>query len=345
MRGRARIGALAAQLTIALVLAACATTPAPKHARAPSPHAGLSLATLPGWAAEDHAAAFAAYRQLCGEVRRLGATRPCAEARAAGALDERAARAFLETHFRAELAPGEGLLTAYFAPVYDARHAPDEEFAAPVRPPPPDPAGAPERAEIDRQPTDDALAWMRPEDLFFLQIQGSGTLVFSDGERARATFAASNSRDFVPIGRPMLAQHMIAPGEAANLHAWLAAHRGHDADAAMELDPRYVFFRLAPDDATEPRGAAGVPLPPGRSIAVDPREYDYFELFWIDAGAPILPGAKPGYQRLVFALDTGGAIKGPVRADLYLGRGEAAGAEASRVRHTLRLYHIVPTGQ
>ena len=289
MQMRGPIAALAAQLVVALMVAACASTQPPKHVRAPTLHASPCTApstALPGWSAEDHAAAFAAYRQLCGEVRRLGATRTCQEARGVGVLDEHAAKAFLETHFRAEMVGSEGLLTAYFAPIYDARRVPDDEFAAPVRPAPPNPAAAPERAEIDKQPTDDALAWMRPEDLFYLQVQGSGTLVFPDGDHERAIFAASNGRAFVPIARPMIAQHMIAPAEAATLHAWLAAHRGPDADAAMELDPRYVFFRLAPDDGTDPKGAAGVPLPPGRGIAVDPTQHDYFDLFWIDAGVP-----------------------------------------------------------
>jgi len=88
----------------------------------------------------------------------------------------------------AEPIGGEGLLTAYFAPAYDARRRPDAEFSAPVRPSPRDPAAAPDRAGIERQPADDALAWMRPEDLFFLQVQGSGTLTFPDGARETGRF-------------------------------------------------------------------------------------------------------------------------------------------------------------
>ena len=110
----------------------------------------------------------------------------------------------------------------------------------------------------------------------------------------------------------------------------------------MRLNPRYVFFSLAPDDGRQPVGAANVPLPPGRALAVDPAFHPMGELYWIDASAPILNGAFPAYRRLAMALDTGGAIKGDVRADLYLGQGAAAGAEAGRVRHTLRLYRLVP---
>jgi membrane-bound lytic murein transglycosylase A len=110
----------------------------------------------------------------------------------------------------------------------------------------------------------------------------------------------------------------------------------------MRQDPRYVFFAIGPDDGREPAGTAGTPLLPGRSIAIDPGYHDFGGAYWIDADAPILAGAPELYRRLVMALDTGGAIKGPARADLYVGRGAAAGDEAGRVRHVLKLYALVP---
>jgi membrane-bound lytic murein transglycosylase A len=302
------------------------------------------MAALPGWDAEDHVAAFAAVASACAGRAALAATGACAAVRTFGAPGEAGAKAFLERHFRAEPIDGDGRLTAYFAPVYEARHAPDAAFSAPLRPSPVDPAAAPDRAALDKAPAPDALAWLRPEDLFFLQVQGSGVLVFGDGERQRASFAASNGRPFVAIAGPMIARGLLAPAvaSAGAVHDWLAAHPGPDAEAVMDLDPRYIFFRVAPDDGAEPRGAAGATLLPGRSVAIDPAAHPYFELLWIDADAPTLTGARPDYRRLVVALDTGGAIKGPVRADLYLGRGPAAGDEAARVRHRLRLYRIVP---
>ena len=87
-----------------------------------------------------------------------------------------------------------------------------------------------------------------------------------------------------------------------------------------------------------------MPLPPGRSLAVDPSRHNYGELYWIDASAPILQGAARRYRRLAMALDTGAAIRGEVRADLYVGRGGAAGEEAGRVRHALRMVRLVPAG-
>jgi membrane-bound lytic murein transglycosylase A len=185
---------------------------------------------------------------------------------------------------------------------------------------------------------------MRPEDLFFLQIQGSGVLTFEDGRRLKAVYAANNGWPFLGIANPMRNRGLLAGDNtsADAIRAWLADHRGPEAQAIMQLDPRYAFFSLAADDGRQPVGTANLPLPAGRALAVDPAYHPMGELLWIDATAPRLNGAFPVYRRLAMALDTGGAIKGEVRADLYLGIGPAAGAEAGRVRHTLRLYRLVP---
>jgi membrane-bound lytic murein transglycosylase A len=185
---------------------------------------------------------------------------------------------------------------------------------------------------------------MRPEELFFLQIQGSGVLVLPDGTRKRAIFTGTNSRPFKGIATPMRDQGLLAPDNTSGgaILAWLADHRGPEADAIMALNPRYVFFRLADDDGADPAGAAGIALPAGRAIAVDPSKHNYGEFYWLSADAPSLTGAFPAYRRAVMALDTGGAIKGDIRADLYIGRGTAAGTEAGRVKHVLRMYRLVP---
>jgi membrane-bound lytic murein transglycosylase A len=320
----------------------------------PAPPAALGadtgpLSQLPGWAQEDYAAALRAFAATCHVARDAAMASVCRRARAAGPLDEAAARAFLEANFRPEPAAAVGLLTAYFSPVYEARAMPGDEFAAPVRPRPADlprSAGAAyaDRATIEARPADDALAWMRPEDLFFLQIQGSGVLVFPDGSARAAVFDGSNGLPFVGIAAPMRRRGLLADSESSGdaIRAWLAANRGPAADAVMRLDPRYVFFKLIDDDGAEAVGAAGVRLVPGRSIAVDPAWHAMGEVVWLNAESPALSGAFPAYRRLAMALDTGGAIKGEARADLYLGRGAAAGAEASRVRHVLRLYRLAP---
>ena len=335
------------------------TSPSPVEPRPiqprPEPARGPGPASLPGWDAEDHLAAFNAFAYGC-RVSRDAATRTqCDRAlhirRTSRPVTPSMARAFFEAGFTVVAAQttegGAGLLTSYFAPEYSARRTPDAEFDAPVLAPP---AGwrrgqtLPPRAAIEAAPDPAALAWMRPEDLFFMQIQGSGYLTFEDGSKARAAYAADNGQTFVGIARPMAQQGLLPQNGTSGdaIRGWLADHRGSEARAVMALNPRYIFFKLDPDDGGDPAGAAGIPLPARRAIAVDPAHWRYGDLVWISADGGNLPGARGGYQGLVMALDTGSAIRGPVRADLYMGRGEAAGAEAGAVRHPLRMWRLIP---
>jgi membrane-bound lytic murein transglycosylase A len=371
---------------LALALSACATpkagapviplpsppvVPPPPAASTPPAPVPYAFASLPGWESEDHRAALEAFRTTCGVSRDAAIVIVCRRAKALGPTDAAGARAFLETNFRPEPVGDTGLLTAYFAPVYEASASRSGPFTMPVRARPDDlvitdladidPAATPgqklvgrledgrmeaypDREEIETEGLGKVLAWMRAEDLFFLQIQGSGVLVFPDGTRKRAAFAAHNGRPFTGIARPMREKGLLKDADTSGdaIRGWLARHRGPDADAIMRLNPRYVFFSLAADDDRDPLGAAGIPLPAGRAIAVDTSLHRMGELFWIDASAPALTGAFPTYRRLVMALDTGGAIKGEVRADLYMGRGDEAGVEAGRVRHVLKMYRLVP---
>ncbi len=346
----------AALTAVGLGLAACATqspTPTLPTAAAPPPRiagpaAPNPFAVLSGWLDDDHPAALRAFRSACRAAHDPALAPACAAAASVDPGSEAAARAFFERFFRPQLIGGEGLLTAYFTPIYEARRAPSDTFTAPVRPRPSDAAGVgavtarDDRAAIEARPASDALAWMRPEELFFLQIQGSGVLVFPGGERAKAMFDGANGAPFVAIGGPMRRSGLLTDTSGDAIRAWLAAHRGKTAREVMDLDPRYVFFRLAGDDGLDPAGAAGVTLVPGRAVAIDPERHRLGDLLWIDAVAPTLPGAYPSYRRLVVALDTGNAIKGAVRADLYLGRGPLAGLEAGRVRHTLSIFRLEP---
>jgi membrane-bound lytic murein transglycosylase A len=353
----------------ALLLAACAERaagprpivgPPPPLARAPAPRlaplppvsapaaptaqAPVAFAQLPGWAGEDHRAALEAVRADCASGKAVDSAGVCLRLSWLDHPGEAEAREFLERNFRPVALGEPGVLTGYFTPIYDARRFADAEFSAPVRAHPMREVTA-DRGEIETWPCDDALAWMRPEDLFFLQIQGSGVLVFADGARLKAAYDGANPAPFSGIAGPMRTRGLLghdASGEA--IRAWLADNRGEAARAIMDLDRHYVFLRLAPDDGAPPAGAAGVRLIPGRALAVDPGAHRMGEVFWIDAQAPILPGAYPTYQRLAVALDTGSAIRGQIRADLYLGEGEAAGLEAGRVRHTLKLYRLEPVG-
>lgn len=374
MAGRRAGGVRRATAAFALsLLAACATqppvsapptttSPAPSRPAPPRPEpsrpqpAGeVSPATLPGWNTEDHLAAFNAWADGCRVSRDVAARVQCDRAmqirQTSRPVTPSMARAFFETGFTVVAAEtpdgGPGLLTSYFAPEYPARRARDAEFDMPVLAAP---SGwrrgqtLPPRAEIEAAPPTETLAWMRAEDLFFMQIQGSGYLTFEDGTKARAAYAADNGQTFVGIATPMARQGLLpqngTSGEA--IRGWLASHRGDEARAVMALNPRYIFFKLDPDDGGDPAGAAGIPLPARRSIAVDPNHWRYGDLVWISADGGNLAGARSSYQGLVVALDTGSAIRGPVRADLYMGRGDAAGEEAGAVRHPLRMWRLVP---
>ena len=369
---------LAASALAVSVLEGCATrtpsqAPAPSVAPNPKPEPArepkappklhperapaalpLGFADLEGWAQDDHAAAFAAFVSNCAVAREMALAIVCQRATVAGRLDEPGARRFLEANFRPERLPDTGLLTAYYTPVYEARSRSGGEFTSPLRPRPADlprqrsDGGTgqvyPDRSDIEARPAGDALAWMRPEDLFFLQIQGSGVLTFPDGVRLRAVFDGANGAPFLGIAASMRREGLLADQDTSSekIHTWLAAHRGPEAASVMRLNRRYVFFHLQPDDGAEPSGAAGVRLTPGRALAMDLTRHAFGEAFWVDATSPVLSGAFPNYRRMAMVLDTGGAIKGDVRADLYMGVGPLAGSEAGRVRHLLRLFRLTP---
>jgi len=372
-RGAARV--VAPILTLALT--ACATVPAvplanpsasvPENAPSrpdvprPAPVEALSPTALPGWDREDHLAAFEAYATGCTAAREAAARVQCARAmqikQTSKPVTSLVARVFFESGFTVVAAEttdgGHGLLTSYFAPEYSARMVADAEFDAPVLA---KPSGwtrgqtLPVRTEIEGAPEAASgappLAWMRAEELFFMQIQGSGYLTLEDGSRVRAGYAADNGRPFTGIARPMAERGLLPPNGTSGdaIRGWLAAHRGPEAAEVMALNARYIFFKLDPDDGGDPAGAAGIPLPARRAIAIDPASWRYGDAVWISADGGNLSGARGSYQGLAMALDTGSAIRGPVRADLYMGRGEAAGAEAGTVRHPLRMWRLIPRG-
>jgi len=348
-----------------------AIPPTPSPAPPTTPYVSRTdFRAPPGWDAEDHKAALDAFIAGCSAAREPALAIVCRRARALPPQTAVSARDFLESNFQTRQLAGEGLLTAYFAPEYEARISRQGEFTVPMLGRPDDLISVdlsafdptlkgrtlvgqigprsftpyPPRAAIEARAAERPLAWMKAEDLFFLQIQGSGVLVLPDGRRLKAAFAAHNGLPFVGIATPMRDRGLLANNNTSgeNIRAWLAANRGPAADEVMRLNPRYVFFQTSPDDGAHPAGAAGIPLPPGRAIAVDTSRHALGGLYWIDASAPALAGAFPTYRRAVVALDTGGAILGDIRADLYLGLGETAGREAGRVRHRLTMWRLEP---
>ena len=175
-------------------------------------------------------------------------------------------------------------------------------------------------------------------DLFFLQIQGSGRIVLEDGSIVRVGYAAQNGRPYRAIGKLLVDRGAMSPDEVnlPSLKAWLRAHPA-DAKSLMDQNAAYVFFREVSGDG--PEGAEGIPLTPGRSLAIDPKFLAYATPIWLDIESP--ENGKR-IRRLVIAQDTGSAIKGPVRGDLFWGYGPEAEAMAGRMRSRGSYYLFLP---
>ncbi len=187
------------------------------------------------------------------------------------------------------------------------------------------------------------LVWVDdPVDAFFLQIQGSGRVILPDGQVMRVGFAAQNGHAYVPIGRVLADRGAIPRDQVSmqSIRAWLAAHPKEAADV-MNANPSYVFFRELSGDG--PLGAQGVALTPGRSLAIDPSFLPLGAPVWLDlTDVPAEAGKSVSLRRLVVAQDTGGAIRGPVRGDLFWGYGDTAADRAGRMKASGRYYLLLP---
>lgn len=295
----------------------------------------------------------------------------CAAVGAVPAGDDAAARAALEAWFAPFQATGggreDGLFTGYYEAELRGAEVRDDTYRVPLY-------GTPEnlisarlhdfRADLSgkifgrvaddrlvpyftRAQIDDGaiagddleLLWADdPVDVFFLHIQGSGQVTLPDGTVRRVGFAASNGHAFYAIGRALLDEGKVSRDNASMqaMRAWLRANPGEAAEI-MRRNDRYIFFRWIDGDG--PIGAQGVALTPGRSLAVDPA--------FLPLGVPIFldttwPGSDRPLRRLLVAQDTGSAIKGPLRGDFFWGSGEAALAEAGRMKQRGKVYILLP---
>ena len=253
-------------------------------------------------------------------------------------------------------APTDGLLTGYFEPLVEAVRQPSGGFRVPLYLPPPDLATRKPywtRQQIERLPAARTslrgreLAWVAdPLDALILQIQGSGRLWITEPDASRklvrVAFAGHNDQPYKSVGRWLIEQGELTPEQASwpAIKAW-ARRNPRRVDEMLWSNPRVVFFReeALPDPAAGPRGAQGVPLTPGRSIAVDPQSIPYGAPVWLDSTEPL---ASTPLRRLVMAQDTGSAIAGAVRADYFWGWGELAEQQAGRTKQPLRLWVLWP---
>ena len=289
----------------------------------------------------------AAFVRLCPEVRRLSI----------GTAPEQRAwmLAYLQP-YRVEAASGnaDGLLTGYYEPQLNAARLPGNGYTVPLyRLPAGLVARQPwyTRQQIETLPEAQAalqgraIAWLAdPIDALVLHIQGSGRLRIAEPDGStrlvRVAFAGTNEQPYKSVGRWLLDQGLVRDATWPGISAWIAQNPQRVSEM-LWTNPRYVFFREEPlqglDAAFGPRGAQGVALTPGRSIAVDRQSIPYGTPVWMASSGP-----AGQFQRLVLAQDTGSAIIGAVRADYFTGWGPEAGDVAGRLKQGLRLWALWP---
>ena len=362
-------------------LAACTIAPTlPVKPVAPpppvAPFSASSWEKLPGWQSTDLEPSFAAFLQSCKALKnRHDWQSVCAQAEVMVQPDNQALHAFFESDFTPYQVfnpdgTSQGLITGYYEPKLFGSRVKTSRFKYPLYAEPDDLLDIElsdvypqlkglrlrgrlegrrvvpyySRAEIDGGRGDlHVLYWVDSEvDLFFLQIQGSGRIELPDGSMVKVGYADQNGRPYVSIGKKLVETGELALDQASmkGIKQWGERNRGK-LQALLEQNPSYVFFRVLPGGLSAPLGALGVPLTDAYSIAIDPRT--------IPLGFPVFlsttyPNAAEPLNRLMLAQDTGGAIRGAVRADFFWGFGEEAEAEAGRMKQKGQMWVLFPKG-
>jgi peptidoglycan lytic transglycosylase A len=305
----------------------------------------------------------------------------CARGFAAVPLEEDGARKFFEDNFRplriSKLGETDGFLTGYYEPIIDGSRVPTGEFRAPLYRRPPNLAISGRRKLGDAFPSkgvkvgrrvgrrkivpyydrgeieDGALdgwhleiCYLRNQlDVLFAQIQGSARIKLEDGAILRVNYDSHNGWPYTAVGRALIERKILTKDEVSmqRIRDWMEANPD-EAKEVRRLNKGYVFFRITDlSNQDEAVGAQGVPLMPGRSIAIDRSLHVYGTPFFIAADLPITNDrAGTKFRRLVFAQDTGSAIVGPARADIYFGAGDEAGRIAGRIRNSGQFVMLVP---
>jgi len=340
------------------------------------PLLAVSWSEVEGWTHQGPAAALEAFRKSCRAIgKRERWQQVCEAATQVEPGDEQSARQYFEHYFqpfqvRNEDGSVTGTITGYYGPELPGSRVPTERFKYPIYGQPSDLLIVDldeiypelsryrlrgrvvgnrvvpyyERGEIDNGNTPlagDEIFWVDdPVELFFLHIQGSGRIRLPDGEKVMVSYANQNGRPYQSVGKLLLERNIMTRDQMSmqNIRHWVE----ENPEAGKQLlaeNPSYVFFRELSADFKSPPGALGVALTAERSLAVDPHI--------IPLGAPVYlattwPGSDEPLDRLMVAQDTGGAIKGPVRADFFWGMGDDAGKIAGRMRQNGRLWVLLP---
>ena len=304
----------------------------------------ISWDELDGWAADDHGAALAFCLNTCGDMDGADWAGLCALARSGPDP-----RGFFEMFFRPILIEDDepALFTGYFEPELEGSRSRTPRFTVPLYRRPPEVAGSGPwltRGEIEQSGVLRGrgleIAWIEdPVDKFFLQIQGSGRIRLVDGGHIRVGYGGKNGHPYRSVGREMIRRGLMEAHQASAqaIRSWVR-RQGPIGTQMLHHNPSYVFFRevtRVPADQG-PLGAMNRSITAGRSIAVDPEHVPLGAPVWLEKD-----GRDP-IRRLMVAQDTGSAIKGAQRADVFYGTGEAAGDAAGRVRDPGRMVVLLP---
>lgn len=333
----------------------------------------LTFAALTGWQDDDHAAAYAAFLKSCGAIRhgtkKMRAARPvygalfnvCERALAAGVLDRDGARAFFEDNFKpvrlAATGQEQGFYTGYYEPVVEGSRVKTDEYSVPLYTAP---AHAVKKkqskvfANFDRSKIEDgALAGKgleicyvkNPVDAFFAQIQGSTRVKLDGGKLLRLNYIASNGHPYTPVGKFLVDRGIVAKEDMSmdKIRDFMESNPDEGKELRRKNRSFVFFHETALGENDECIGAQGVQLTPLRSAAVDKSLHVYGTPIWVDAELPIA-SEKPDttFRRLLIAQDTGSAIIGPARADIYFGHGDNVASIAGRIKQFGQFVMLVP---
>jgi membrane-bound lytic murein transglycosylase A len=328
--------------------------------------APISFNEIPGWADDRQGEALGAFKRSCPRLTASPDTRIvtdggekivtaaewktiCDAASSIKDSDTRGARLFFEANFRPQVVQAPGRFTGYFEPELRGSRAPSRIFTVPVYRRPTDLGDGPyyTRAEIEQGALKGKgleIAWVQdPVALFEVQVQGSGRIHLAEGGVLSIGFDGSNNRPYTAIGG-VLADMGVMRKDEVNWPAirdWLKRHPQQGREV-MRKNERYIFFKDTRTSAAA--GSEGVPLTAQRSLAVDTGFTPYGTPVWIDTQRPIAskPGALEIYRRLLIAQDSGAAIKGPARGDVFFGSGSLAADWAGRMVGSGQAIVLVP---
>lgn len=334
-----------------------------------------SFTDIQGWASDDQGKALKALLRFCAPPQQRFSAALCQYAQRISSNDSQAARAFFETWFTPYRFKTQGFVTGYFEPELSASRTKSAAYPAPLLKAPEGlekvsdknrPAGWPEDLSHGRRTAkgleplpdrgeimDGALAdenlelvWLsNPVDAFFVHVQGSARLRLDDGSTMRVGYAGKTGYPYTSIARVLVERGEGTPEELtmSGLKRWLLEHPDQ-VDALLRRNRSYIFFREIeiknPEDG--PVGGAGLPLVAGRSLAVDPSQIPYGAPVFVSTNAPGLAKGTEGLQRLMIADDTGSAIRGPARGDIFVGSGDESGRIAGEIRHKADMIVLLP---